>query len=167
MAQLIPGLLARYRQLSLREQRMLAVMSVAVLFTLLYLAIWEPARVYVAKTRGQVMRLEAELAFDQKLVKEADALKRKPLVATLGSTDLQSVITRTASSHPLAGSWQLAPEGEQGVRISGEVPFDGWLGFAGQLALQQVRVQRMKATASAVPGMVKLDAVLVHAGGAA
>ncbi|MGL6071785.1 type II secretion system protein GspM, partial [Craterilacuibacter sp.] len=92
MAQLIPGVLARYRQLSLREQRMLGVMAVAVLSTLLYFAIWEPAHRYVAKTRSQVMRLEAELAFDQKLVREAEALKRKPLVATLGAADLQNVI---------------------------------------------------------------------------
>ncbi|MCL6263590.1 type II secretion system protein GspM [Craterilacuibacter sp. RT1T] len=160
-------LLARWRQLTLREQRMLGVMSAVLLLAMAYLLLWEPASRYVVKTRSQVARLEAELVFDRKLMAEANALKRQPLVATLNAADLQTLIERSAKAQPLPGSWTLAAEGEQGVRISGELPFDAWLGFAGQLALQQVRVLRMKTAASTAPGMVKLDAVLVHGGGRA
>jgi hypothetical protein len=46
------------------------------------------------------------------------------------------------------------------------VAFDDWVRASGQLAGQQVRVLRLQADAT-TPGRVKLDAVLVHAGGEA
>ncbi len=160
------ALQSRYRALSRREQWLVGTAAVLLLVGVFDLAVWSPASAYVEKNRGRVARLDAELTLARTLSDEAARLKRTPVVAALPAAELEPLVTRTLTGK-LAGNWQLSREGEEGVRISGEVPFDEWMRASGELALAQVRVVRLDATATGTPGMVRLDAVLVHAGGQA
>lgn len=163
---LIPSALQQaWQQRNPREQRLLLMMAVVLGAALLYAAVWEPAAGYVAKNRGRLAALQAELAFDQTLAAEAARLKAQPAVTPMKAADLTAVVKQALQTRELAPeSWQLQPDGDWGLQLSGQADFGAWLGLQADLAAQQVRVVRLKATASDKPGHVAVQALLAHAG---
>lgn len=165
MQNLIKSSLQRWQQLSQREQRLLLLMAIVLGGALFYLALWTPAHHQSARLAATVAKLQAEKQLVATLASEAHGLKPQAEVTPLAAADLKLMLQPLLQQAGLAGL-QLAPEGEFGVRVSGEVAFDDWVKATGALATQQVRVVRLLADAAG-PGRVKLDAVLVHAGGEA
>lgn len=155
----------RWQQLSAREQRLLALMAVVLGGAVFYLALWVPAHQQSARLAASVASLRAEARLVATLASEAKGLKPQAEVPPLPAAELQTMLVPMLREAGLAGL-QLQPEGEFGVRVQGEVAFDDWVRASGQLAGQQVRVLRLQADATTA-GRVKLDAVLVHAGGEA
>jgi general secretion pathway protein M len=165
MNHLITQAQQRWQQLSAREQRLLLLMALVLGSALFYLVLWQPAHQQSARLAANVASLRAEARLVSTLASEARALKPQAEVAPLAAAELQVMLGQTLRDAGLAGL-QLQAEGEFGVRVQGEATFDDWVRACGQLAGQQVRVLRMQ-TSATTPGRVKLDAVLVHAGGEA
>lgn len=165
MNKLTTQAMQRWQQLSAREQRLLALMALVLGGALFYLALWVPAHQQSARLANSVASLQAEARLVATLASEAKGLKPQAEVAPLPAAELQAMLAPLLRDAGLAGL-QLQAEGDFGVRVQGEVAFDDWVRASGQLAGQQVRVLRLQADAT-TPGRVKLDAVLVHAGGEA
>ncbi|GGY08092.1 type II secretion system protein GspM [Paludibacterium paludis] len=154
---------------SLREQRLLLAMAVIVAPSLLVFGILQPLELAVSRNREAALRLEGQVMAVEQLAAEASKLSGKTAMTPLSARSLQTVIEATMDRAAFArDEVKLAVEGDAGVRLSGEAGFDAWMRLAGMLEREsQVHVVRMTATPSDHPGRIKLDAVLVHAGGEA
>lgn len=153
----------RWQQLSQREQRLLLLMAIVLGGALFYQGLWVPMHRQSASLAATVATLKAEKQLVATLASEARGLKPQVEVAPLAAAELKLMLQPLLQQAGLDGL-QLSEDGDFGVRVSGEVVFDDWVKATGALAMQQVRVVRLQADASS-PGRVKLEAVLVHAGG--
>ncbi len=168
MAVKIPEVVNRFwQERTVREQRMLAAMAVVVLPSVLVFGILQPLAVSIERNRMNALRLEGDLGAMRKLETEAKALNARPALAPLPSRGLQTMIEAAMARSGFPGAAvKLSAEGDNGVRMTGEAGFDAWVRLAGVLEREsQIRVLRLSVTPLEQAGHVKLDAVLVHAGG--
>jgi len=149
-----------------RERVLLLVLGGLLLVLLGYQLVWQPAQKQIVRNQHSIVRLGAEVATLEKLDAEARQLKRQPAAAPRKAAELQPLLQQMLSQHGLSGL-TLGIDGDYGVTLTGEVVFDQWLAFAGELAAQQqIRLVRLQADAIG-PGRVRLKALLVQGGGEA
>lgn len=160
------ALIRQWQQWTLRERRMVLLMAVVLGGAFYYLAVWEPLNRQTAKLAANVSRLQGELQQVKTLAQEAKTLTAKPALPPLAASDLQPLLQQVLQDHAISGL-SLQAEGGQGVRLSGEVSFNDWMRALAALSDRQISVTRMNAEATGQPGRIRLDAVLVHAGGEA
>lgn len=147
----------------LRTQRLLAALLLVPGSMLFYSVAWQPLSQQVPQLAQRVSRLQAEAQLVTALAREAAQLKAQPVVAVGNGAALQGLLQQQLQAAGIKGL-TLQAEGEHGMRVSGTVAFDAWVHVAGQLAAQQIHIARLKADAGAQPGLVSLDALLLHGG---
>lgn len=154
---------------SKREQYLLVIMVGVLMVVVGWLGLSLPLKDTVRKNREAVLRLDAERVYLSVLESELSQLKKQPVVTVLKAHELLSLLKEVMGNVGFDDSTlTLSQEGPDAVRILGEVQFDAWISLVAQLAqFHQVRIVRYSASATSTPGQVKLDAVLVHAGGSA
>ena len=160
------ALIRQWQQWSLRERRMVLMMAIVLGGAFYYLAIWEPLNRQTTKLAANVGRMQGELLQIKTLAQEAKTLSAKAALPPLAASDLQLVVNQVLQEHAISGL-TLQAEGGQGLRLSGEVSFNDWMQALASLSMRQISATRMQADTTGQSGRVRLDAVLVHAGGEA
>lgn len=158
----------RWQQLALREKQLLIIMSVVVLITLFYFALWKPLKTGIEKNQ---LHLKAQTHALMKIRQQA-AEVRQLRSAGAGkqtiiedSSSLLGLIERSAKQKHINGNLQkVQPEGQREVRVWMEnVPFDqliSWLDLLSNryaLQISEISLERGN-TPGIVNGRILLQA---------
>jgi len=144
----------RWQELSIRERRMVAVMSFFVAISLFYFAFWSPLHKSIEKNRSSLTMKTTQLKNMQQYALEARQLRFSAGGAkrVANRDSLLVIIERTAKQKKLILR-QIKPDSDNGVRLTLEdVPFDQMLNWLDLLEKQHgirvsdISVERQKKT---------------------
>lgn len=148
--------LARWRQRTVRERRVLSLGACVLAALLAYGVLWVPWQATRARLAADNARLTADLAWLQGLAPRVQALR-----AAQGedAPAAGALPVRLDASLRAAGFGarlrRLEPAPDGGVRVwLDEVPFDGLVGWLGRVTAQGITVERFGVTPGASPGRV-------------
>jgi len=156
---MMPKLMAWFRALAPREQRMVAIGGAAALLLLLVGA-WLPVEQRVTRLERQVQVRKADLAWLQTVGPQLAALRARP--AGMGNESLVVVADRVAHETGIARSLntQAGSDGTLNVRLE-QVAFDSLLNWAGELVQRHgVRVVSASIDSGTASGIVSATIVL-------
>lgn len=151
---------AHWDTLSAAEQKTIRRGAVVLLPLLAYGLLWQPAHDALPKLQASLPALHAQAGQMAMQAGEVQNLRQRPQLAVLDSNALQSAVERSAGE---AGLSMVVTPGEQNsVHISAEaLSFELWLQWLHTVEhAQHIRVASAMLSASPVPGMVKIQAVL-------
>lgn len=148
-----------FEQLNTREQIMVSVTSVIVIFYLVYLFIFEPITVAQSEALKQLQEKRETLAWMQQVKHHAGQSSRQKVQDT---SQLLAIITEQLSQSGLKPfPYQLQQSGGGNVQLSYEkVPFNPFIEW--MISFQadySITVQQLTATKQDQEGMVKLTVV--------
>ncbi len=146
----------RWRQLAVREQRLILLAAGVVALLLGYSLLWSPWQVQHERLLAENTRLQADLAWLRHLAPQVEALRAQQSVT---ATVEGALPVRLDASLRAAGlgehllRLEPAPDGSVKLWLN-ELPFDGLLVWLGNLGAQGVAVQSLDVDPAAKPGLV-------------
>lgn len=157
----------RFLALQSRERWMLGVGVIALLLTVLYLAIWEPL---VQAREQRALALESSRAIAIRLEQAAQQLRasagNNPAATAGRGLSLLAAVDQASKQGTLGKSpTRVQPEGDREVRVWFEdVPFDGMVRWLHELQTRYgISVQTMDVEPQSGPGQVNVRLSLVRA----
>lgn len=146
----------RWRQLAVREQRLILLAAGVVALLLGYSLLWSPWQAKRERLLAENARLQADLAWLRQLAPQVEALRaQQPATATAEG----ALPVRLDASLRAAGlgehllRLEPAPDGSVKLWLN-ELPFDSLLVWLGDLGAQGVAVQSLGVDPAAKPGLV-------------
>lgn len=146
----------RWRQLAVREQRLILLAAGVVALLLGYSLLWSPWQAKRERLLAENARLQADLAWLRQLAPQVEALRaQQPATATAEG----ALPVRLDASLRAAGlgehllRLEPAPDGSVKLWLN-ELPFDSLLVWLGDLGAQGVAVQSLGVDLAAKPGLV-------------
>ena len=158
---MIDDLLARYRALSVREQRLVLMAAAAVVLALL-LTVFLPLDRSVARARARVLHKQQDLAWMQGVAPQLAAAA--PAVAPPSSQrSLIAVIDSSARESGLGAALATSePSGENGLRVTlNQASFDTLVAWLARLSQQNgIHVESATIDGTRAPGVVNAGLLL-------
>jgi len=154
------ALVARWRQLAPREQRLLTLAAGVLALLLGYGLLWSPWQAARERLRSENARLQADLAWLQQLAPQVQALRaRQPVVTSSRAADAGPLPVRLDTSLRAAGLGEhllrLEPAPDASVKLwLDDAPFDRVITWLGELADQGVVIEALGVNPGAAPGRV-------------
>lgn len=157
--------LARWRQLEVRERRLVAWGGAALVLFLIYALFWAPMRADLERLRASVPQNQTKLALMRAQAQEVAQLRARAPSAT-PSGNLLSTVEQSAMNRGLRQSMsRIEPEGANAARVTfEEVNFNSLVSWLADLQKQGVRVENANLQRRPEAGLV--SARLVLRGGA-
>lgn len=151
---------AHWDTLSAAEQKTIRRGAWLLLPLLAYGLLWQPAHDALPKLQAGLPALRAQAGQMAMQAGEVQSLRQRAQLAVLDSNALQSAVERSAGESGL--SMIVTPGEQNSVHISAEaLSFEQWLQWLHTVErAQHIRVASAMLSASPVPGMVKVQAVL-------
>ena len=152
---------------SARERSVLLAGAVLVVLAALYAALWDPAMTARQRLSATLPKLRAQLE-DMRLQKREIEQLRKALGPSSQSADLRALLRAAAGRSPFPRAVERIEwrSGDRVVVAAASVGFDQWLEWVRLLQRELgVRVDSCEIAALPQPGMVRVEAVFVSAGG--
>ena len=153
------NLAARFNQMSLRDQAMLALLGAVLLLYVIYMAAWRPLARSNAQLQLQVAAAQQSLENIGRLAAEYRQLQQSSAQSgTANRGTLAEVIDRSVKAQQLQMSrLQPGSAGDVQVRFD-NVPIDAVLRWLNQLeSAESVQVRDLSVTVGATAGLVNLS----------
>ncbi len=146
------GLQGYWRNLSIRDQRVLSFGALIVLIILFYALIWAPVQSNLKRLRTQVISQSADLAWMQQQTAEIRKLNQnQPVKTGSNALPLLTVVDQTAKSQKIRDRIkQIQPGKESGTAKVwfDKVVFEDWLRWLDQISAKGIDVTRVSITKS-------------------
>jgi len=146
------GLQGYWRNLSIKDQRVLGFGALIVLVILFYALIWSPVQSNLKRLRTQVISQSADLAWMQQQTEKIRKLRQsQPVKIDNKGLSLLTVVDQTAKTQKIRGRIkQIQPGKESGTaKIWFEkVVFEDWLRWLDQISARGIDVTRVSITKS-------------------
>jgi general secretion pathway protein M len=121
---------AWWQQLKSSEQRLVAIMAVAVVSFLFYSMVWQPLANNISKTQQKLVRQQVLLSWVQENTQRYQQAKRNG-ASGRSNGSISSIVNRSAGRNNISIA-RLQPQGEDLQVWINDVPFSqllGWLEF--------------------------------------
>lgn len=162
----IEGLRVVWLQRSLRERYLLLVMAALLTGLGVYHGVWLPLNLTLAHQRPLVAQLSADLRQITVMRDEMQRLGKLPVVQPISGEALSRIFSELALQQGFSLEGWNIQAGKQHLLVSGQAEFARWLNLAAELEYRhQVTPLQLAVHADNEPGLVRIDAILVHGQG--
>lgn len=124
-----------WQQLNIREQRLIAVMSLLIAIFILYSVIWQPLNDALVKNKAKLERSQDLLVWVQENTDRYTKAKRSGARKQSGGS-LSSIVTRTSRTKKITIT-RMQPQGEDLQVWIDEISFEQLLNWLEQLATRE------------------------------
>lgn len=144
-----------FLQLSLREQRLVAISAVFILLAMFYWGIWSPLNTSLEKGQNAVKNQTELLAWVQKNANKAIQLRSSSGNKASFSGSLPQTVNQSASRMKIAIS-RMQPQGNELQVWIDQAPFNDVLSWLQSLEKTGVSILDIDIAESDLPGQVKI-----------